>query len=131
MSVPRSGESYPLSSLFLLVAAAGILMSVYAPLLRGQNADLNPGTLVLVALIGFFGALLGMVIGAHHYRRRAGALLGTLIGGTTMAVASPLMFNPKVSPTSLLPTTLVGCALLIGLGFAIRFTHSRGNGPAN
>ena len=118
MNGKSSQETYPLSSLFLLTAAVAIVLAIYGPALR--DADFrNPAALGLLA---FGGGLLGMVLGAHHYRRARGALTGLIIGGVASALVAPLVWANDRPLSQVVAVTLAGCAVLIALGFGIRWT---------
>ena len=118
MNGKSSQETYPLSSLFLLTAAVAIVLAMYGPALR----EANYGTPAALGLVAFWGGLLGMMLGAHHYRRARGALTGLMTGGVSSVLVAPLVWPNERPLSHVIAVTLAGCGMLIALGLGIRWT---------
>lgn len=121
-SSPSRG--YPLSALFLLVTASGVVLAMVTPIFRGpQEAGL---TELLIASIagGVLLSLLGLFLGLFHYSRWRGALSGVLLGGALGLLLGPLVFAPPASLPLVLLSALGGAVVILGVGAVARLTSA-------
>jgi Flp pilus assembly protein protease CpaA len=128
------GSGFPLSNLFLLIAACAVMLTMIAPLVRGRLADeIGTNNLVVASIGGGLAIMtLGMLLGMFQHARLAGVAWGTLLGGLIGLAYGPLMFLPLSNLPWLLLTSLGGAALILGLAaFARReATHAMQSPPA-
>ena len=117
-----SQETYPLSSLFLLTATIAIVMAIYGPALRGRG---GPADLAALGAVAVAGGTIGLILGAHHYRRLRGAFMGVIVGGSTAALASPLILTQERPTWQIVLVTVIGSLLLVAIGLGIRWTTRR------
>ena len=90
-SSPSRG--YPLSALFLLVTASGVVLAMVTPIFRGpQEAG---WTELLIASIagGVLLSLLGLFLGLFHYSRWRGVLVGRALGRSPGPAAGAVDFR--------------------------------------
>jgi hypothetical protein len=121
-SSPSRG--YPLSSLFLLVTASGVVLAMVTPIVRGpQDAGL---TELLIASLAGGGvlSLLGVFLGLFHYSRWRGVLSGVLLGGALGLLLGPLIFASPASLPFTLLSALGGAAVIVGVGAVARLTSA-------
>ena len=110
-------QSYPLSALFLLLAACGVICALLTPVVRAVMAGQVGGEDTVLA--SFVGALLsicgGAIIGLYHYRPLRGLAWGILTGGVIGTIVGPVVLAPPESLGS-----LIGMA--VGGGFVLMVT---------
>lgn len=126
MSRPRHG--YPLGALFLLVAACAVLTAIVAPVGRAVAADKVTLVELLVSLgIGVLsGLVLGLCVGAFHYRLFRGLWIGALTGGLLGLVAGPLAVVPAASVLEVFTAAAGGSVLLVVVAIALRLSSGKG-----
>lgn len=125
-------RSYPLSALFVLMAACGVVTALLTPAVR----NVVSGDVGLAELLGtsLGGSVVVMVLcgilGLYHYRPVRGFLWGILTGGIIGLVVGPVMVAPMKSFLSLVVTSLIGATLLVAMGALLHWT-ARGQDPGN
>jgi hypothetical protein len=94
-SIPERG--YPLSALFLLMAASAAPMSMAAAAGRAiAQRDITGQQFAFAALGGCAAMmLLGALIGLHHHRQGIGVVLGSLAGAILGSMAGPIVLVPR------------------------------------
>jgi hypothetical protein len=129
-SRPPSG-GYPLSTLFLLIAAAAVVLGMAAPALHHRREQVNTPELLGAAMASGMGlAALGCVLGLFQHRRGRGALWGIIVGGALGLLAGPLAWTPQEGFPQVLVSALGGAALVVGIAAAIRLSSRGVRGPA-
>jgi hypothetical protein len=121
-SSPSRG--YPLSALFLLVTASGVVLAMVTPIFRGpQEAG---WTELLIASIagGVVLSLLGLFLGLFHYSRWRGMLSGVLLGGVLGLLLGPLVFASPASLPLVLLSALGGAVVIVAVGAVARLTSA-------
>jgi hypothetical protein len=115
---------YPLSALFVLMAACGVATALVAPVVQSVIAgDVGLAELLGTSLGGSLGMMvLCSILGLYHYRPMRGFLWGAVTGGLLGMVVCPVMVAPPESFPSLLLTSLVGATLLVAMGALLRWT---------
>lgn len=115
-------RSYPLSALFLLVAVAGVLSAFMGPAARLVAAGQLGGASLLGAafLGGFCFALLGAVIGAYHYQRLRGILLGIGMGLIVGSLVGPITLVHKEDASGIALLAVMSIGLLAATGLVLR-----------
>jgi hypothetical protein len=115
---------YPLSALFVLMAACGVAAALVAPVVQSVMAgDVGLAELLGTSLGGSVGMMvLCGILGLYHYRPVRGLLWGILTGGLVGMVVCPVMVAPPKSFPSLFVTSLVGAALLVLMGAFLHWT---------
>ena len=122
MNRPSSSRGYPLSALFLLVTAAGVVLAMVAPVVRGPR-EAGFGEMLGAAIVGGVAlSLLGSVLGLFHYSRWRGVLWGLLLGGVLGLFLGPMMFLPPTSLPLVLLNSLGGAVVIICVGAVARLT---------
>jgi len=117
-------HTYPLSALFVLMAACGVVTALLTPVVRGVVA----GDVGLAETLGssLGGALVIMVLsgvlGLYHYRPVRGFLWGIITGGTIGMIVGPVVVAPAKSFPSLIATSLLGAILLVVIGAILHWT---------
>jgi hypothetical protein len=118
----RSG--YPLSALFVLVAACAVVSALLTPVVHAVGAKVL--TLEQVAGASFCGAILvalgGGVIGLYHYRPLRGVGWGVLTGGIIGLLIGPVMLAPPEAIGSLVTMSIGGSIVLLLTGAAFGFS---------
>ena len=124
MNRTPSNRGYPLSALFLLVTASGVVLAMVAPVLRGPReagwAELLSASIAGGVALG----LLGLVLGLFHYSRWRGVLWGVPLGGVLGLLIGPMVF---ISPTSMpfvLLNSLGGAVVILGIAAVARLTFA-------
>jgi hypothetical protein len=127
--IPERG--YPLSALFLLMAACAIPMSMAAAAGRAiSQGDVGADDMALAALLGCTGTMmLGMIIGLHHYRPLLGAIVGGLAGALIGSMAGPVVLAPRQDFPKLMLVSVVGSAAMVAVAAWLRFSAQRRNPP--
>lgn len=123
-----SGEqSYPLVSLFVLVALCAILMGMITPLAGQLNDGLVPASDIVMSSV--LGAILlsvvGTMVGIFVHRRLGGVFLGGTVGFTIGLLAGPMYFIPQADFSRLLVVSLGGAVLLLVVGAVVRLNSGR------
>jgi len=123
MSDPSTDRrSFPLSALFILMAACSVVAALLAPLSRavgsgkigiGTAAEASAGGAVLVMLIG-------AVVGLYHHRPGRGLGWGILTGGAIGMVMGPVVLSPQSAFPSLLTMSVGGAAALLAVSTMFR-----------
>lgn len=121
--VPASpSRGYPLSALFLLVTACGVVLAMVTPIFRGpQEAG---WTELLIAALAGGGvlSLAGLLLGLFHYSRWRGVLAGTLLGGLLGLLLGPLIFAAPDNLPLVLLSSLGGAVVILGVAAVARLT---------
>ena len=118
-----SRHSFPLSALFMLVAACGVVAALITPVVRsvaegglGVSETLGASTLGCAVV-----TLLGGTVGLYHYHRLRGLLWGALTGAVIGCVVGPLVLAPASAFSSLMSIATFGAAVLVAIGAGFRF----------
>jgi hypothetical protein len=123
-------QSYPLSALFLLLAACGVVCALLTPVIRAVMEGQVGGKDTAMASLG--GALLSMcggaIIGLYHYRPFRGLGWGILSGGVIGLIVGPIILAPPESLASLMAMAVGGAVVLIVTGL---FFGTVMRGPEN
>jgi hypothetical protein len=129
-AIPERG--YPLSALFVLMAACAVPMSMAAAAGRAVSEGRIGGDDVVFASLGGCAAtmLLGAVIGLHHYRQGLGVILGALAGAIVGSMAGPIAMVPVNDVPYLLLMSLTGSAVMIALAAWFRRLAEKRREPA-
>jgi hypothetical protein len=118
-------NGYPLSALFVLLAACAVVSALLAPVARAVVT--KDVTLDQVGITAFLGLILvgmiGGVIGLYHYRPLRGVGWGALTGGIIGLLIGPLMLAPPQAIGTLVTVSVGGSIVLLvtGAAFGIRF----------
>ncbi|MFV1968234.1 MAG: hypothetical protein ACC628_22655 [Pirellulaceae bacterium] len=117
-------RSYPLSALFVLMAACGVVAALVTPAVRSVvSGEVGLAELLGTSLGGSVAVMvLCGVLGLYHYRPVRGFLLGILTGGIIGMVVGPVMVAPMKSFLSLVLTSLIGAILLVVMGAFLHWT---------
>ncbi len=117
-----SGRGYPLSALFLLVTACGVVLAMVTPIFRGpQTAGLTE--LLVASLVGGgVLSLVGLLLGLFHYSRWRGVLAGMLLGGVLGVLLGPLIFAAPAGLPLVLLSSLGGAGVILGVAAVARLT---------
>lgn len=115
-------RSYPLSALFLLMAACAVVAAMAAPLAR--TIDEGKVEILVVVEASACGAglvmLLGAVVGLYHHRRARGLGWGILTGGGIGMIMGPVVLSPQSAFPSLLTMSVGGAAALLAVSAMLR-----------
>jgi len=117
-------RGYPLSALFLLVTASGVVLAMVTPVFRGpQEAG---WTELLIASIagGVLLSLVGLLLGLFHYSRWRGVLSGGLLGAVLGLLLGPLIFASPASLPLVLLSSLGGAVVIVGVAAVARLTSA-------
>ena len=113
-------RSFPLSVLFVLIAACAVVSALLAPAMRAIVTGQIGAMDAITASVG--GAvcvmLIGAVVGLYHYRPLRGLAWGTLTGGVIGMFAGPIMLSPHEAFGSLMTMAIGGAVVLIVSGLA-------------
>ena len=118
-------NGYPLSALFVLLAACAVVSSLIAPVARAVVS--KDVTVEQVAAASFFGlilvGLIGGVTGLYHYRPLRGVGWGVLTGGVIGLFIGPVMLAPPEEIGTLVTVSIGGSIVLLitGAAFGYRF----------
>jgi hypothetical protein len=128
----RSSErGYPLSTLFLLIAAVAVLLGMVAPALHRPAQELHWDELFGASLSSGMGlALVGFCVGLFQHRRWRGAWWGVLLGGVLGMLSGPIVAVPWSGFPQVLLSSLCGALLVVGVAAAIRWNSGRTPPPA-
>ena len=121
---PRK-QGYSLGTLFLLIAACGVAVGLFSPLVRGSDRA-EPDELVVAAIVG--GALLalvGVILGCFQFSRGRGVLWGICVGGALGVLYGPLILVPPEDSRSVLSVALGGAVLIVALAALVRWHSTR------
>ncbi len=115
---------YPLSALFVLLAACAVVSALLTPVAHAVVAkDLTAGQVLAASIIGaILVAIIGVFIGLYHYRRLRGASWGALTGGFIGLLIGPVMLAPPEALASLVAMSIGGSVVLLLTGAAFGFT---------
>ena len=126
MNEQPSSAGYPLSALFLAVAAAAVVISLAAPVI-GSLSTGQVGVVVTVVAwsvgLGCLGAVLGGFLGLYHYRRLRGVGWGVLSGLVMGACLGPVATSRNFDQVAM--SCVTGSLLLIGIGAFCRISARR------
>jgi uncharacterized membrane protein len=127
--LPERG--YPLSALFILMAACAIPMSMAAASGRAVAAgDVGAGEVTAAAVVGCgLTMALGMLVGIHHYRPGLGVILGAMAGAIIGSMAGPMVLTPEKDFVKLLALSVGGSAAMLGAAFWLRHSAARSREP--
>lgn len=119
--------SYPLSALFVLMAACGVATALITPVVRGVvTGDVGIAELIGTSLGGSVVVMvLCGILGLYHYRPVRGFFWGILTGGIIGLLVGPVMVAPTKYFLSLVLTSLVGAVLLVAMGAFFNWTARR------
>lgn len=117
-------QSYPLSALFVLVAACAVICALLTPVARAVVTGRVGGEDTAIASVG--GALLAMMVGAvvglYHYRPLRGLAWGLLTGGVIGLLVGPIILAPPESLGSLVTMSIGGAIVLVLTGVVFGLT---------
>jgi hypothetical protein len=128
-TVPQRG--YPLSALFLLMAACAVPMSMAAAAARAASAgEFSGGHFVGAAFIGcMVMMLLGAIVGLHHVRPGLGVIVGGLAGAIVGSLSGPVALAPKRDLPSLVFVSLAGSLAIFLLALWLHASAARHRTP--
>ena len=108
-------RSFPLSALFILMAACAVVAALMAPLTRamGEGKIGVADAAVASACGALMVMLLGAVIGLYHHRPARGLGWGIVTGGGIGMVMGPVVLSPLSAFPSLLTMSVGGAAALL------------------
>jgi len=115
-------RSYPLSALFILMAACAVVAALLAPLSRAvgdgriEFSDAAEASVCGAVLV----MLLGAVVGLYHHRRWRGLGWGILTGGAIGMFMGPVVLSPQAAFPSLLTMSLGGAAAMLAVSAMFR-----------
>ena len=117
-------RGYPLSLLFLLVAAFAVVAAVMSSGLRSVAIRPTDEWIEWAGAIGTMAlaVLLGAIIGLHHHRRLRGLGWGTLTGLIVGLMAAPLAIVPEAALPHLTRATIGGSVILLFIAAIVRLT---------
>ncbi len=115
-------RSFPLSALFILMAACSVVAALVAPLSRAVGS--GKVSLAAAAEASACGAvlvmLMGAVIGLYHHRPGRGLGWGIVTGGGIGMVMGPVVLSPQSAFPSLLTMSLGGAVALLAVAALFR-----------
>jgi hypothetical protein len=113
-------RSYPLSALFVLVAACAVVSALLAPAVRAVvNGDAGVVEAITSSVGGAFCAMaIGAVIGLYHHRQLRGLGWGTLTGGIIGMLVGPMILSPTDAFGTLITMSVGGALILLVTGAA-------------
>ncbi|MCA9121382.1 MAG: hypothetical protein H6822_07810 [Planctomycetaceae bacterium] len=117
-------SGYPLSALFVLVAACAVVSALLAPVVRAVIDKVLTLEQVAVASVSaaIMVAILGGVIGLYHYRPIRGAGWGLLTGGFIGLLVGPIMLAPSEAIGPLVAMSIGGSIILVLTGAVFGFS---------
>ncbi|HJN09972.1 MAG TPA: hypothetical protein QF564_14900 [Pirellulaceae bacterium] len=120
-------RSFPLSALFILMAACSVVAALMAPLSRAiGEGEIGVSEAALASACGaVLVMMLGAVIGLYHHRPARGMGWGILIGGGIGMVMGPVVLSPHSAFPSLLTMSVGGAAALLAVSTMFRGTTRR------
>jgi uncharacterized membrane protein len=130
--MPRLPErGYPLSALFILMAACAIPMSMAAAAGRAVSAgDVGARDVTFAAIAGCAVVMgLGMIVGLHHYRPFLGVILGAMAGAIVGSMAGPMVLAPEKDFLNLLALSVGGSAAMVAAAAWLRAGAQRRHEP--
>jgi hypothetical protein len=121
MNAPRRG--YPLGALFVLVAAAAVLVAGIAPLfqqaVKGELA--STGEFVASVVIGICcGVIVGAMLGMLQFHKGMGVVLGIFAGTAIGAVGGCLAMLPTRHLLAAAVPMVIGSGLVVGVALLMR-----------
>ena len=121
-SSPSRG--YPLSALFLLVTASGVVLAMVTPVFRGPQ-ETGWTELLIASIAGsVLLSLVGLLLGLFHYSRWRGALSGVLLGAVLGLLLGPLIFASPASLPLVLLSSLGGAIVIVAVAAVARLTSA-------
>jgi len=117
----KTSRSFPLSSLFVLVAGCAVVSALLTPVVRSvASGDLGAReTALSSAAGGLVVMVIGVVVGLYHYRPLRGLGWGLLTGGVIGLLVGPIMLTPGKSFGTLVGMSLGGAVVLLITGAAL------------
>jgi hypothetical protein len=114
--------TYPLSAMFILMAACAMVTALMGPVVRSVvSGNLGLGDVLVASVAGSAAIMvLGAVLGLYHHRPLRGFAWGLLVGGAFGAVIGPIALTPANSFVSILITSCAGAVMLVVAGTFIR-----------
>jgi hypothetical protein len=111
-----------LGALFVLVAACAVLVAGIAPLARVAAQDRIEVELLLAALAAGSGTglLLGLIVGAHQFRRATGLVWGAAVGPVVGAIAGLMALVPGDQIATAAAAMVAGSGLVVGVALLMR-----------
>ncbi|HUG66689.1 MAG TPA: hypothetical protein VMM76_02990 [Pirellulaceae bacterium] len=115
---------YPLSALFVLLAACAVVSALLTPVVHAVVGKVLTIEQVAGASVGgaMFVGLIGGVIGLYHYRPLRGVAWGILTGGIIGTVVGPIMLAPAEAIGPLVTMSIGGSIVLLITGAAFGFS---------
>ena len=118
-----SRRGYPLGALFVLVAAAAVLVAGIAPLFRlavkGELA--STGELVASVVVGICcGVIVGAMLGMLQFHKGQGVLLGIISGAAIGGVGGGLAMLPTKHLLAAAIPMVIGSGLVVGVALLMR-----------
>jgi len=115
---------YPLSALFVLLAASAVVSALLTPVVHAVVAkDLTGEQVAMASFVGaILVALVGGVIGLYHYRPWRGVGWGVLTGGIIGTLIGPVVLAPPEAIGQLVTMSIGGSIVLLITGAAFGFS---------
>jgi hypothetical protein len=124
-NVPERG--YPLSALFILVAACAIPMAMAAAAGRAMSRGEADGfAFAVAAMVGCAGTMfLGSIIGLHHHRQGIGIIVGGMAGAIVGSMAGPIVLAAPEDFARLMVLAVGGSIVMVAIAAAFRQSAQR------
>lgn len=122
---PRRG--YPLGALFVVVAASAVLVAGITPMIR-VAAQGKVDTDQFVAALGIgtlVGLVLGLLVGAHQFRRASGVAWGAVVGPVVGAIGGLMALLPADQVATAAAAMVAGSGLVVGVALLMRRKEGR------
>ena len=115
-------RSFPLSALFILMAACSVVTALVAPLSRAVGAgQIGLDSAAIASGCGALAVMLiGAVVGLYHHRRARGLGWGILTGGGIGMIMGPVVLTPQSAFPSLLTMSFGGAVALLAVSAMFR-----------
>lgn len=109
-------SSYPLATLFVVMAVCAIVARVVSPAIRSVISGTFQWQLLVIVpvLVGSLFTVVGFFLGLMHHRRGRGALAGALVGGIAGMLLCPVVMAPVSSLGTLFVMSIAG-SMVIGI----------------
>lgn len=121
-------RGFPLSTLFLLIAACGVVLGMIAPLARGRLGYGVGGQELVLASIGGSVLLMvtGAIVGSFQQSRLRGVAWGVLAGGLLGLAFGPAIFIPPRDFPIVMLTAVGGAVIILVVAAVIRCNSAAG-----
>jgi hypothetical protein len=118
-------RSFPLSALFILMAACSVVAALMSPLSRAiAEGKIGVMDASVASVCGaLIVMLLGAVVGLYHHRPARGLGWGIVTGGGIGMVMGPVVLSPQNAFPSLMTMSIGGAAALLAVSTIFRGTR--------